>query len=288
MRYQIATEHKDPIHVTAHYLKAVSSTSPFEVHVQTLKKGRGLTNVLANLVQEGQVRIMTHIIFGILAPTPTGPDVASSVTRKFNAPGAYARRHPLSTHPATAEVSKRMRSAWSYRDVVKKAEDPVFTNRNQVDHPSRTNGSTVGGGGIEWGSWFELLGDETRITTPSIAFLCDIFTNAPTLLPKEERKGLEASWFPTITLAIELKHPIPTSGSYASRTVGIYHKGDFMNAPQGRHDAYVEIWTAPSNIGEGKEVDGWREEQVCLAISTQMALVVSMDVNARTASAAKL
>lgn len=61
-----------------------------------------------------------------------------------------------------------------------------------------------------------------------------------------------------------------------------------MNAPQGRHDAYVEIWTAPSNIGEGKEVDGWREEQVCLAISTQMALVVSMDVNARTASAAKL
>lgn len=195
---------------------------------------------------QGQVRIMTHIIFGILAPTPTGPDVASSVTRKFNAPGAYARRHPLSTHPATAEVSKRMRSAWSYRDVVKKAEDPVFTNRNQVDHPSRTNGSTVGGGGIEWGSWFELLGDETRITTPSIAFLCDIFTNAPTLLPKEERKGLEARYvseLPKLRIGsssdlngIQLvPHNNPRNRAQASHThVRIIRQSDRRHLPQRR------------------------------------------------------
>ncbi len=50
-----------------------------------------------------------------------------------------------------------------------------------------------------------------------------------------------------------------------------------MNHPQGRHEGYVEIWTAPTNIGEGKPIDGWRDQQVCLAIATQMALVVSFD-----------
>lgn len=47
---------------------------------------------------------------------------------------------------------------------------------------------------------------------------------------------------------------------------------------------YTEVWTAPSNIGEGEEVQGWRDKQVCLAVSTQMALTVSMEVNARKGS----
>ena len=53
-----------------------------------------------------------------------------------------------------------------------------------------------------------------------------------------------------------------------------------MTAPQGRHDAYVEVWTAPSNIGEGSDdVDNWRDNQVCLATATQMALTLPMQVN---------
>jgi len=61
--------------------------------------------------------------------------------------------------------------------------------------------------------------------------------------------------------------------------VGLYSSGRFLNDPQGRHDAYVEVWTAPCNIGEGEMVRGWRDEQVCLAVSTQMALTIPMEVN---------
>ena len=85
-----------------------------------------------------------------------------------------------------------------------------------------------------------------------------------------------------MTLSIEFKNKIPPSSSFlhADRTVGLYSYGRFMTAPQGRHDAYVEVWTAPSNIGEGSDdVDNWRDNQVCLATATQMALTLPMQVN---------
>jgi len=38
----------------------------------------------------------------------------------------------------------------------------------------------------------------------------------------------------------------------------------------------VEVWTAPSNIGEGEIGEGWRDKQVCLASATQMAITMPM------------
>jgi hypothetical protein len=84
-----------------------------------------------------------------------------------------------------------------------------------------------------------------------------------------------------MTLTIEFKSPIPTSSEFSARTVGLYSCGRFVNEPQGRNDAYVEVWTAPSNIGEGEATEGWREKQVCLAVSTQMALIIPFAVNER-------
>ena len=51
IKKQSDTSHPDPIHVTAHFLRS-ATTSPFEVHIQILKPGRGFTNLTANLVQE--------------------------------------------------------------------------------------------------------------------------------------------------------------------------------------------------------------------------------------------
>ncbi|KAJ3506300.1 hypothetical protein NLJ89_g6946 [Agrocybe chaxingu] len=98
-------------------------------------------------------------------------------------------------------------------------------------------------------------------------------------------------WFPTMTLSIEFKNKVPPpSLSHADRTVGIYSNGSFMTPPQGRHDIYVEVWSAPSNIGEGQPQENWRDDQVCLAIATQMALALPMEVNERKGnySSAKL
>jgi len=156
--------------------------------------------------------------------------------------------------------------------------------KNEINSPNRTNSSTIGGGGLEWGAWFEFTDKNDIISNPSLAFLVDIFMNIPTLLPKSEKVGLTTSWYPTMTLSIEFKNkiPLPSSSLHADRTVGLYSCGRFMTAPQGRHDGYVEVWTAPSNIGQqgsGVVVDNWRDNQVCLAIATQMALTLPMQVN---------
>jgi hypothetical protein len=55
--HQSRTAHKDPIHVSAHFLRTTSVTS-FEVHVRDVKKGRAFTNLTAELVQK--VRCPNH------------------------------------------------------------------------------------------------------------------------------------------------------------------------------------------------------------------------------------
>ena len=86
--------------------------------------------------------------------------------------------------------------------------------------------------------------------------------------------------------SLEYKAAIPDDPLFSTRTVGLYSSGRFMH--EGRHDAYVEIWTAPSSIGEGREVHGWREKQVCVAIAHQMALTVPASLNMRNARNSRL
>ena len=54
------------------------------------------------------------------------------------------------------------------------------------------------------------------------------------------------SWFPTITLSIEFKTRIPSSAEFSDRTVGLYSESRFLHDPHARHNARVEVWTAPS------------------------------------------
>ncbi|KAJ7022768.1 thioesterase-like superfamily-domain-containing protein [Mycena alexandri] len=271
IQHQSSTAHRDPIHVTAHFLQA-TSIAPFQVRVRTLKHGRGFTNILADLVQQDRTRIATHIIFGTLEPPRLAP------------PSRYARRVPLYVHPSVA-VETRMARPWGFKHHAKWAGDPHLRAHNLPDSPARrdVSSTTVGGGTLAWGAWFELVGPGERVTPASIAFFADTFLNMPSLLPRDERGGLvpDQTWFPTITLTISFQAPIPPpSARHSARTVGLYSTGTFWGQPQGRHDAYVEVWTAPSDLGQGIEKDGWRENQVCLATATQMALALPMEVNA--------
>jgi len=276
---QSSTKHPDPINVTAHYLQAVQ-IAEFEVRVRTLKIGRGFSNILADLIQKDRTKITAHLVFGVLAPLPT--DLGPRLT--ISPPSPYARRHPLHIHPSNV-TPEPIRSAWGFSDLTRWAPDHTYAQRNSLDSPTRTDGATVGGGGVEWAAWFELTKENDAITTPALCFFSDIFLNIPSLLPKSEREELGTSWFPTIVLNIEFRFPIPRpSLDHASRTVGLYSSGHFMNDPQGRHNQYTEVWTAPCNLGEGTIVDGWRDKQVCLATSTQMALVIPMEINYQRAA----
>lgn len=73
---------------------------------------------------------------------------------------------------------------------MKLAPDPEILAKNSAESPSRTESTTVGGDGLEWGAWFEFVDKNDMITNPSLAFLVDIFVNLPSLLPSSERGGL--------------------------------------------------------------------------------------------------
>lgn len=52
-----SSDHRDPIHITAHFLRTTSASS-FEVQVRTLKTGQGFTNIVADLAQ----RVRLHYL----------------------------------------------------------------------------------------------------------------------------------------------------------------------------------------------------------------------------------
>lgn len=51
INFQSETPHKDPIHVTAHFLRQ-SAPEPFEIHIRVLKSGKIFTNIIAELIQK--------------------------------------------------------------------------------------------------------------------------------------------------------------------------------------------------------------------------------------------
>jgi hypothetical protein len=59
-QFQALFAHKDPLHVTTHFLRPVS-IGPVEVHIRRLRTGQGLTNLSAELVQG--VRRIIHFFF---------------------------------------------------------------------------------------------------------------------------------------------------------------------------------------------------------------------------------
>lgn len=85
-------------------------------------------------------------------------------------------------------------------------------------------------------------------------------------------------------MTVEFKARIPSSQEYAPRTVGLYCESRFLSDPNGRHNAHVEVWTAPSAIGQGNAEAGWRDKQYCIAVVDQMALTLPMEVNHRLGS----
>ncbi|KAG2151440.1 thioesterase-like superfamily-domain-containing protein [Suillus clintonianus] len=277
-RFQSETAHKDPIHVTAHFLRA-TNVGPAEVRVSVQKIGKNFTNLSADLVQGGDIRLLSHLIFGDLTPVPGG------IPRSLAPPSPYARRLPLHNHPSAA-VRDGMRRAWKFHSLLDWSIDRSILSRNAMRSQTRADTEIIGGGGVEWGAWCELTRTEDEIKPSSIPFFGDMFRNLPSLLPDSEpaSQGTSDCWFPTVTMTVEFKARIPSSQDYASRTVGLYSESRFLTDPHGRHNAHVEVWTAPSAIGQGNLEAGWRDKQYCIAVVDQMALTVSMEINHRQGS----
>ncbi|KAJ3728635.1 thioesterase-like superfamily-domain-containing protein [Lentinula raphanica] len=300
---QRSSHHPDPIHVTAHFLSSPSA-SAFEVRVCLLKKGRSFTNLEADLIQNGSTRIKSHLIFGILEPPPQSPGIRGEQSNNISllpllrTPVVYLFTNILAPH---------------HEPLLEFTREPELSAQNDVDSPHRTNAETVGGGGLQSGFWCGLSRDQTKgsehkmvdteaVTASGLPLFADISSGAVLLLPAEHRKGLGTrqvkktltppvghslninrlcSWFPTLTMTIEYKFAIPKRSSvHSNRTVGVFSSTSFLHGAMGRHNSYTEVWTAPCDIGEDVQiVEGWRDDQVCLAVSTQMAVTVPIEKN---------
>ena len=94
-----------------------------------------------------------------------------------------------------------------------------------------------------------------------------------------------------MVMTLEFKFPIPklSDSHTAKRTVAVFSQGKFMNDPSARHDVVVEVWTAPPDGDDAtlQVSNDWKEHQRCLAVSTQMALVVPAAVNRKKGAVAK-
>ncbi|KIJ62533.1 hypothetical protein HYDPIDRAFT_30141 [Hydnomerulius pinastri MD-312] len=276
IEHQSRSSHIDPIHVSAHFLRATNAGAG-EVYIRVLKTGKTFTNLLADLVQQGTTKITAHLIFGDLSPPPSDQE-----RKILSPPSPYARRLPIHHHPSAVSPDPTQ-PAWSRQMQMQMSTDREILNHNHPDSATRTTSQTIGGGGTEWGAWCELTDKRDKIKPSSISFFADTFTNLPMLLPESDPNsaGPIRRWFPTITMTVEFKARIPSSKGFSDRTVGLYSESRFLNDPQARHNARVEVWTAPSQIGQGEPVEGWREKQFCIAVADQMALMLPMELNMR-------
>ncbi|KAJ7213936.1 thioesterase-like superfamily-domain-containing protein [Mycena pura] len=209
-----------------------TSIGPFRVRPRKIRQGRGLTNLCADLLQQGRTRFTVHLIFGTLSA-----DVRLGLSSASGYPPA-----------ARAPVTRGADAQAAFSPHVRWARDPHLRAHNRADGPARTHAGSVGGGALVWGAWFQLADPDpaARITRAAIVFLVDAFLGLPSL-PRGDRRRRNVRcvaplpcvhacvhwhaarrWYPTVTMGIKYKAPIPPpSATHAARTVGLYASGTF-------------------------------------------------------------
>lgn len=205
-------------------------------------------------------------------------------------PSPYARRIPLFTHPSLIEEPKPgaeiLEAVANFTDDLQTVVDPAWPDRNKPEARERSfeypiTGNTsekVGGGGVDEGRWITVTpsakGSENTVLRASLCpFILDLTHSYPELL------GAGEHWNPTMTWAITFYGKVPSlSRGHSQTTTGLYTHAKSMVDPDSRQSLVAEWWTAPSEIGQGIVEEGWREKQICMATSEQVAIVVPQDV----------
>lgn len=200
-------------------------------------------------------------------------------------PSPYAADIPMFTHPSNCPEGSTFKAArWNYRNKIEVRSDPVYVARRET--PQR---------GLEWGDYVSFSDENEHLKLSMLAFFADCLISYPTKLPTLENKNVyvypceninrradtkQPSWLPTMVMTLEFKFPLPkpTDPHVSQRRVVVFTQSKFVNEPSARHDAHVEVWTAPPD-GVDVTGDDWKNHQRCLAVSSQMALVVPASVN---------
>ncbi|CDR88128.1 uncharacterized protein SPSC_03714 [Sporisorium scitamineum] len=272
--------HHDPLLLSAMYIQAVSHT-PVEVRITVLKRGKSLSNLQAELWQDGVMRITTQVLMTCFRVQKA----SAEATRVSDAPedahdpskngytitdrSQWAPKSPLSPldkcHPERL-FGKTSSSGkiFPFGDLLTIVEDPHH------EHLSRTSST------LSAGAYYSLLPhpppqlDPALVQTGRVSegtnlmpFLADMFTSPPMMLPARH----QSHWYPTLHLTIEFKRPLPPN---ITRTATL-STGTFMI--NGQHEADSQLWSHP------KDQDLFPQGPVILAIARQTALVLPFAVN---------
>ena len=159
IKSQSQTSQRDIVHCTAHFLRA-TEIKPFEVRIKKLRTGKGFSNLLADLSQEGLVRISTHLIFTTL-PDPPKPHLPTPTSLTITQPSSYARVIPLRIHPSQAVLTP-LPPIFTFSKRIRWAEDQAL-----IAHKNDIN-SKAGEGGLEWLAWLNLPDESDAFTTATL------------------------------------------------------------------------------------------------------------------------
>ncbi|TKY89382.1 hypothetical protein EX895_001913 [Sporisorium graminicola] len=271
--------HNDPLLLSATYIQAVSHT-PVEVRIRVLKRGKSLSNLQAELWQDGTLRITTQVLltdFGVqkasaeatrVSDAAEDADDPSKNGYTLTSKSQWAPVFPLSPPdrcPAPRSLGPKGATgqSFSFGDLLTIAEDPHHT------HSSHTTNK------LSAGAYYSLVPQPAPSLDPDlvatgrlsqgsnvIPFLADMFTSPPMMIPSKH----QAHWYPTLHLTIEFKRALPPN-LCRSATLST---GTFMI--NGQHEADSQHWSHPDD----KHLF---PEPVILAIARQTALVLPYAVN---------
>ncbi|ORY84143.1 thioesterase-like superfamily-domain-containing protein [Leucosporidium creatinivorum] len=287
LQYQKASSpHHDPAHLSADFLKP-SSVGACQVEISTFTQTQRWTRLDVALYQYTTpgdlstpriLKVRGSLMFTTLPPLlAPAPPSKEHVTVLPHTPIPEARICPLKIHPSQCEKGELYRSARFSKECAWSEKVGVLGSKDEE-----------GRGRLSWGAWWEMSeeADDVRSNVALVPFFADQFRNGVELLEGEHSPGL--SWFPTLTFSLQFISRFPLAAiptlphsKPAPRTVGLYSTTKFSS--EGRHDITVEVWSAPSGLGEKVEVgsDEWRKEAQILGVSTQMALTLPFEINQR-------
>ncbi|SNX82795.1 uncharacterized protein MEPE_01501 [Melanopsichium pennsylvanicum] len=294
--------HHDPLILSATYIQAVTWT-PYQVRVTVLKRGKSLSNLQAELWQDGVMRITTQVLmtnFAIQKQSAdrtkvqgiNGKDVHNPVLNGYSVTeeSQWAPKFPLSP-PEKCEKPRffgnqaESGKTFGFGNLLTISEDPLQAR------------STLTSDQLSAGAYYELVAEPTlaldeklvakgRLSSGRnlIPFLADMFTSPPMMIPGKHK----SHWYPTLHLTIEFKRALPAGDAIVRRTATL-SRGRFMI--NGQHESDSELWSHPKDqhlfeqhrnngAAEGKKrgKEGERRSYI-LAIARQTALVLPFAVN---------
>ncbi|PWN35688.1 uncharacterized protein FA14DRAFT_189627 [Meira miltonrushii] len=259
----------------ATYLGKVSADLPYTVEVRLLKPGRNTSvleaDILQNSGKQGSSVVCTRVscIFADFTALRSDP-----ITGQFS----FLPNEPFgNTAPLLMDPNDRSKEKPWYpkHKVPTKIVDEKAQEKTKEDEGRLTVVQSMHFPQEEV-SAEDMIGHNLT----AIAFYMDMTVTWKSMMPpkaKEVSGGRTDFWFPTMTLSIEIAHPIPT---YALQNIVTKAKTTFLH--QGHWSFEIEIWSHPSDAEKLQLPKG--VNSILLAVSRQTALSMSMAVNKKKSS----